>query len=255
MPPKKISYNNLIDFCLSMEESPGLSGNAAEMFRKTLSDYFFKYETRESKNFNALLNEFELPRFLDNKQSLLDIDLSELEQSVNGETINDSLSGKLMLSTQFLKAFYSHHSPSFTKLPEDVKFEVIDKVKEKNKTIVDAFNKLVIDKEKDRNRKVITLVALILKNVHRKTGRPLKTLNEKADDIIKSLFNNIDDVFTADERQVSDLRDDSKIKDLIKKFFIIKHYDDIKELSGTYKSELERYIKRGAKASQKQHDQ
>lgn len=249
MPPKKESYNNLIDFCLSMEADEEISDDRAVLFSKVLAEYFFKKETKESKNFNAFLSDLDVPDFIKNTESLLDIDINKLEQYVNGESVNASLAGKIMLSTQYLKAFYSHHSPSFSKLPEDIKFELIDKVKEKNSVIISAFKKMGIDKDSDTKRKIITLIALILKNVHRKTGRPLKNTETSAVEIITSLYKNADSLFTADKIQTTDLKDDSKIKDLIKNFFIIRQYGDIKEISEIYKSELDRYIKRRLRSS------
>ena len=249
MPPKQETYNNLIDLCIDMEEDDDLSGNAPAMFTYLLTSYFFKKESVQSKNFSNFINEAGYPPTLEGKASLFDIDVQELETFVNGSTINDSFAGKIMLSPQFLKAFYSHHPPSFSKLPEDIKFELIDRVKEKNSMIVAAFEKMVKDRDSDKNRQVITLVALILKNVHRKTGRPFNRLEKNADTIIRDLFKNTDSLFLARETQVSDLKDETKIKELIKKFFIIKQFKDIQEISAVYKAELDRYIKRGIKAS------
>lgn len=252
MPPKQQTYNNLIDVCISMEqdpEHPELAGNAPAMFKAILSGYFFKNETAQSKNFAAFIANMEPPAFLAGSKSLFNIDIEGLSNFVQGNTINDSLAGKIMLSTQFLTAFYSSHPPSFTKLPEDIKFELIDRVKEKNEVIISAFDKMLQDRESDKKRQIVTLVALILKNVHKKTARPLAKLDSGADEIIRKIFRNCDSVFLAAETQVSDLRDDSKIKELIKKFFMIKQFKEIKEISDVYKSELERYIRRGIRAS------
>ena len=49
-----------------------------------------------------------------------------------------------MLSQQYLKAFYPHHAPSFNKLPEDVRFELLDLIKERNETILTAFEKMLV---------------------------------------------------------------------------------------------------------------
>ncbi len=249
MPSKQPTYNNLIDVCISLEEDPQLSGKTSDMFKALLSGYFFKYEAGESKNFAALLANMEIPDFIANAKTIFDIDRESLSSYVMGGTINESLAGKLMLSTQYLTAFYSSHPPAFSKLPEDVKFELIDRVKEKNEIIVSAFDKMNQDRDSDKKRLIVTLIALLLKNVHKKTAMPLSKLDAGADETIRKIFRNCDSVFLAAETQVSDLRDETKIKELIKKFFVIKQFKDIKEISDVYKSELERYIKRGMRAS------
>ena len=66
------------------------------------------------------------PHSLTACKSLFDISIDDLASFVRGTTVNDSLAGKIMLSQQYLKAFYPHHAPSFNKLPEDVRFELMD---------------------------------------------------------------------------------------------------------------------------------
>jgi hypothetical protein len=246
---KEESYNNLIDLCIVMEENPDLAGNAPAMFGALMSGYFFRKECEDSKNFGLFIGDFDPPPFLQEKTSLFDIDTADLERFVNGQTINESLAGRIMLSPQYLKAFYSNHPPSFSKLPEDIKFELIDRVKEKNATIIGAYEKMIEDCKADRKRSVLTLVALIVKNIHKKTGKPFNHLDMSADALIRDIFRKADSLFTAAETQVADLRDETKIKELIKKFFIIRQFKDISELAAVYKSELERYIKRGRRAS------
>ena len=154
-----------------------------------------------------------------------------------------------MLSPAYLKAFYSSHPPSFSKLPEDVQFELIEKVKKKNDKLIEAFQKMMKDREADKKRKIITLIALIIRNIHLKSGRPLNKLQKSAEELISSIFLNTDEVFVASQKQLSDLNDDSKVKELIKSFFKVMQFKEITEIADIYKVELDRYRKRGLKAS------
>jgi hypothetical protein len=155
-----------------------------------------------------------------------------------------------MLSKEFLKHQYPHHAPSFGKLPEDVRFELIDDIKEKNSLIINAFSKMFKDLETTKERTVITLIALILKNIHRKTGRAINKLDEPAETIIKNIFPNTDSVFCGDQKQMGQLSDDSNIKDLVKKFFIIKQFAEITELAELFNDELSRFKRRWVKSRQ-----
>ncbi|MBN1533072.1 MAG: hypothetical protein JXA20_10455 [Spirochaetes bacterium] len=247
MAKVKETYNNLIDLCILLEEKPEFTGNAEEMFRYLLTDYFFKTEISQSKGLEMLLNDLKPPEPLKGKKSLFEVQLDDLEPEITGTTVNDSLAGRIMLAPQFLKAFYPHHAPSFGKLPEDVKFELMDRIKEKNLCIIEAFKKMARDRESDKNRKIITLIALILKNISQKTGRPLAKLERPADSIIRASFAKSDEIFNGSQRQISDLSDDVKIKDLLKTFFVIRQFSEIAELAQLYRIELSRYRKRGIK--------
>ncbi len=238
------SYNNLIDICIEFELDPNLGGNSGDMFKKLLADYFFKNECAVSKQMEQFFENFEAPDFLNEMNNLLDIEISKLAEYVNGETINDSLAGKIMLSKVYLKNFYPGQNPSFGALPEDIKFELVDKIKEKNSTIIAAFEKMKKDREADKNRKIITLISLIIKNLYIKTGRPLNKLHEPAEKIIREIFPNADEKFLANQKQLADINDDTKIKELIKTFFMIKQYKDIEEIGELYKKELDRYKRR-----------
>jgi hypothetical protein len=249
MVQKPKTYNNLIDLCINLESDSEFSGKADHMFNHLLSNYFFDFEISTNKNFELFLNNFDPPPFLKNKKSLMDINIDDLAGYVNSDTINNSLSGKIMLSPQYLKAFYSHHTPSYSQLPEDIKFELIDKVKNKNSAIISAFEKMFTDKEADKNRQIITLVALIIKNIHLKSGRPLTRLSKPVDEIIRSIFQNSDEIFKAADKQIRNLKDDSKIKQIIKAFFPIKQFKELNEISDLFKTELERFIKRAKSAS------
>ncbi len=241
---KNKSYNNLIDLCIEYELDPDYVGNAYEIFKKLLSEYFFMKESQMSKGMEQVFNEVEAPSFLKSINSMYKIDIEILSDSINGESINQSLCGRIMMSKAFLKVYYPNQTPSFNSMAEDIKFELIGKIKTMNKTIIDAFEKMKTDRQADKSRKVITLISLILKNIHMKTGRPLLNLTKPAEDIIGEIFRDVDNRFTANSKQMSNLSDDSKIKNLIKSFFFIKQFKDIEEVVRIYKIELERFRKR-----------
>ncbi len=249
MPPKSESFHNLLDKMVLLIEDPSLHSNTSEMFRKLLVDYFFKKETYDSKKFEFFLSEFESPAFIENVDSIFEIDIEELRNFVEGEMVNNSLAGRIMLSTPYLRSFYPNSASDFNSLPEDVQFELVGKIKDMNSRIITAFQKMLNDIEADKNRKIITLIALILKNVFHKTGRPLNKLSKPANEIIKSIFRDVDDLFVAKPQQVSDLSDDTKVKELVKAFFTIKQFKDITEISEAFKDELERYKKRSILSS------
>jgi hypothetical protein len=244
MLKKGESYNNLIDVCLRIVEDPELRGNTRDQFLRLMTEYFFLNEKNENRSLELFLSNLEPPSFISGAKTILEIPMDELKSYVHGNTVNDSLAGRIMLSQPFLKAFYPLHAPSFNKLPEDVRFELMDTIKEKNETIVSAFEKMIMDRTADRKRKVITLVALIIKNVHHRTGAPLNKLSKTVEEIIRSTFRNTDEIFTASQKQMADLKDDTKIKQIIKTFFMIKQFKDITDIAELFKDELERYRKR-----------
>jgi hypothetical protein len=217
------------------------------MFRHLLTNYFFKQEVSQGKSIELIFNNLPLPDFLKKKKSLLEVTSEEIRDYVEGTVINDSLGGKVLLSAPYLKVFYPHHMPSFNKLPEDVRFELLDKIKEKNSNIIAAYNKMNLDKEADRKRKILTLVAIILKNVCRKSGRPVANIESSVEESIRKIFRNTDEVFNGSQRQYAELSDDTKIKDFIKTFFVVRQFKEINELAGIYKDELSRFRKRGLK--------
>jgi hypothetical protein len=249
MAKKENSFNNLIDECMKLNEAPDVAGKAPEQFIRILSGYFFGSEAGLNRGLELFLNNLEPPDFLKGAASLFEIDIDRLKSYINGNSLNDSLGGKIMLSPQYLKAFYPHNPPSFNKLPEDVRFELMDLIKEKNGAIIAAFEKMMMDRGADRKRKVLTLVALIIKNVHLRTGSPLNRLPKPAEEIIRSIFNSADEVFTAGQRQMADLRDDTKIKQLVKTFFMVKQFKEITDVADLFREELERYKKRTVSAA------
>ncbi len=239
----KATYNNLFDFCLELEdENKDIS--VPDLFNKLIILYFFTNEVSDSKNFELYLGNLPPLSFLENSESIVDIDFDLLTKNINGESVNDSFAGKIMLSSQYLKAFYSNHSPSFGKLPENVKIELLDEIKKKNSSILDAFDKLNRDKDADSNRKIIVLVSLILKNICKKDVIRFKELNDSIEEIIKKIYPEYDNIFAAEEKQILSLKDDTKIKELIKSLFIIKQFDEIVKISDKFLSELDRYVKR-----------
>jgi hypothetical protein len=243
------SFYNLIDQCIEYEVNPDYTGQPGEIFRKLLMDYFFRKDVEESKAMENFFDKFETPDFINNLQSMLDIDINDLSSYINGETLNDSLCGKIMLSKTFLRNFYPGQDPVFANLSEDVKFELVDRIKEKNSMIVSAFEKLVEDREADKKRKIITLISLIIKNVYRKSGRPLNKNIQSVENIINSIFSDADEKFTGNQRQMSMLEDDTKIKKLVKEMFIIKQFKDIEEVAELYRKELERYKRRSLRSA------
>lgn len=243
-------FVDLIDFCIEAERDPDISGKGEDVFRRLLIAYFFREETEESKGFTLFLEKLDLPGFLRGCSSMFDVDLDELKKSIDGETTNDSLCGKIMLSTQYLKAFYPHHPPSFSQLPADVKPELLTNIKKMNADIYQAFEKLKKDEAVDRCRKIITLIAMILKRIHVKTEFPLNKLTRKAEDIIREIYEDCDDVFRATPKQLAELRDDTRLKTLIKTFFSIRKFQDISEIAALFKEEFERLKNRTVRALQ-----
>ena len=244
MATKIESYNNLIDAYLKLQNDPEHGKSVKEQFVWIIGDYFFKKEKESNRSFELFINNIDAPAFLEGIPSLFSLSLDDLAGYVRGSSVNDSLSGRIMLSQQYLKAFHPHHMPSFNKLPEDVRFELLDQIKEKNEIIVAAFEKMLVDRDADKKRKIITLVALILKNIHLKTGSPFNKLQKPAEEIIRGVFNNTDEVFAASQKQVTELQDDIKIRQLLKSFFMLRQFKDITEISGMFKDELDRYRKR-----------
>jgi hypothetical protein len=244
-------YNDLLDKVIELSNKEELAGNAGKMFKSLLREYFFRAETADNKKFDAYLSDIEPPSFLNSAASIFDIDLDQLKNFVNGEMANSSLSGKIMLSKQYLGTFYSKFPPEFNKLPEEVKDELFNKIKEWNGKIIAAFEKMLSDRNADRKRKVITMIALILKTMHLKTEAQFNKLPKTAEEILKSIFMKTDEVFTAKDIQMRDLGDDTKIKQLIKTFFKIKAFNEITDLAGIYRAELEKYKKRSMLAAGK----
>ena len=250
MPDNKTAtYNDLLDKVIELSSREDLAGNAGKMFKGLLREYFYKAQTADNKKFDAFLSDFEIPSFLNNTISIFDIDMDQLKNFVNGEMANSSLNGRIMMSAKYLSAFYSKFPPEYNKLPNEVKDEIFEKIKDTNTKFIAAFEKMMADRIADSKRKVITMVALIVKAMHLKTETPFNKLPKPAEEILKSVFIKTDEVFTAKEVQMRDLGDDTKIKQLIKVFFKIKTFNEITELAKLYREELEKYKKRSQLAS------
>jgi hypothetical protein len=245
---RKESFFNLIDFCIDLETEGSLAGNTPEVFRRLLTDYFYQVENSESKKMEGLFKNMKMPDFLQGMGSILDIDMGKLEAFIQGEMIKDSLSGKIFTSTEYLKSFHPHHAPLFGKLPTEVQGELLETIKVKNRVILEAFEKMKTDRASDKTRKIITLIALVIKNVHLKSGAPLNSAARGSEEIIREIFQECDEKYRGQQRQHADLVDDKKVKQLIKEFFVVKKFQDITDMAELFKSELERYRKRALRA-------
>ena len=241
---KKTTYRNLIDVIISLEEKK--MGNE-EVFQKVLIEYFFRKECEEKK-FLAFLKSFEVPSLMKQEASLADIVIKEFSGYVEGSDPVESLAGKIMLSKPYLKTFYQNHQPEFNKLPPDVQMEILDGVKNRNRQIMNAFRKMHEDREADRSRTVMRLVALILKNIQIRTGLPFAEMKISARDAINEIFSGADDIFRAAPPQVAVLSDDKNIKKMIKVFFVIRKNQDLTDISDYFRKEFDRFKKRAEKA-------
>ena len=242
------SYYNLIDVCLQFDEDIHLTGNPVEIFRRILAEYFFKQEVYESKRMENYFKRFELPSLFQGASSLMEIDVERIKEFIEGQSLSHSLAGTVYTSTEYLKSFYPHHPPSFSKLPAEVRDELITKIKTKNQQITDAFDKMVMDRQAARSRKVLTLIALILKNIHLTTGLAFRQLSQSTEELIRSIFSNCDEPFLGQQKQLADLTDTRKIRDVLAVFFEIGRNQNITELIDFFKSEVDRYRRRALRA-------
>lgn len=242
------SYYNLIDVCLQFDEDINLTGNLVEIFRRILAEYFFKQEVFESKRMENYFKRFELPSLFVGAASLMEIDVERIKEYIEGQSLSNSLAGTIYTSAEYLKSFLPHHPPSFSKLPSEVREDLVRKIKTKNQKLIEAFDKMAMDRQAARNRKILTLVALILKNVHLTTGLAFRQLSQSTEEKIRSIFSNCDEPFLGQQKQLADLSDTRKIRDVLTVFFEIGRSQNISELIDLFKSELERYRKRALRA-------
>ncbi len=242
-------FGDLIDFCMNVETDPEAGGNIEAMFRRMLSDYFFKDRTSESKGFAKYLAAFEVPPFLEGLLSLMDVDIEELKTYIEGESTNTSLAGRIMLSQVYLKSFYPDQPPGFTHMHKDVRDEIFRDIKQMNQDILRAFEKMKKDIAADRSRSLLMVVAAILKRVHVRSGFPLNRLDARAEDVIRRIYPDCDEVFKASGRQLAELRDDKKTKDILKAFFQIKKFQDLSDMAAMFGEEFERLKARALRAS------
>ncbi|HEY1405289.1 MAG TPA: hypothetical protein VF857_01645 [Spirochaetota bacterium] len=244
MNDDKKTYHNLIDVVLTLEEK-GMKTD--EVFRSVLIDYFFRKQSSEKK-FLSFMKGFDFPTFIQVAPSLLELDADQFSEYVQGSTPVDSLAGKILLTKQYLKIFHPDYPPEFKKVPGDIQIDLVDEVKEMNEGLLSAFAKMADDREADRKRTLLTLVALIIKNVHLKNGVALAQIKSPATGIIRDIFADADDIFRATALQHTELTDDLKIKSLIKSFCIVRKTSDMAQIASFFKEEYSRYRMRAVAA-------
>jgi hypothetical protein len=185
-----------------------------------------------------------MPPEIASLSSLKEINIATLRSIINGESVDKSFAGAIMFSKTYMKNFHPNHPNDFAKVPHEIRLEMRNTAISKNKAIISGFEKMRTDLDADKKRKVITLVALSLKNIQRRTGRPIKNIDESIGDIIKEHFNNHDEIFTGNTKQMVILKDDSLARDLLKQLFIIKSFPELKTVSDLFQNEIERFRKR-----------
>ena len=236
------TYHNIIDAIIDIEEDPE-SRSPEKAFARLLTEYFFARETYENKAIAGYICQLPVPDIVKQK-GLLNLTPEDIAPLVECENLNETLCARIMLQPAYLKYAYPHHSPSFSKLPPEVKGEVIAAIKQRNQMVLNAFEKLQHDIKATKERTIKTLIALILKNVHLKTGMPFCKVSEPVSQLIEKNFNFCNEVFIASNKQIHELTDDAKIKNLLKSLFIVKRFDELTELSQAFKSEAKRFIRR-----------
>ncbi len=100
------------------------------------------------------------------------------------------------------------------------------------------------DIEADKSRTLLKLIALIIKNIYKKHALPLAASSANAKEYILKNFPDCNKIFSGAQNQLADLNDNLKIKEIIKKFFTIKKFDEIQMITEKFKEELKRYEKR-----------
>ncbi len=246
------SCNNLLDIIISQKDSPRFKNCPAELFRYLLINYFFRKEVFDSRPFFLFLEKFPMPEIFSSADDIRDLDPDTVDAAINDETVENSFCGRIMLSKNYLKIFFPNHIPDYYKVPNDVRLEMRAAADSRNRLIVSAFRKLHRDMERDQERKLITLVALIIINLHRRTGWTLINTDKSPEHIIRLHFDRPDDIFTGSEVQMAALNDDSVIRSLLKHFFVVKSFRDMKILSDEFRNEADRFKKRADSAFRKQ---
>jgi hypothetical protein len=235
---RKTTFLNLIDRIIILEK--GGKARSDDVFRKIMMEYFFQRECEEKKVL-ALLKSFDLPVFFESKNSLLDLDHEQFTTFIKGNMTNNSFPGQILLSKQYLKSFHPNYPSELSKMPPDEQMEILTEVKDKIARIIAAFDKMREDIEADKQRTVLTLVALIFRNIHIRTGIAFTNLERLASDIINEVFKGSESVFIASPEQCAELSDDRNIKALIKEFCVIRKNRDLAEIADLFKKEFERY--------------
>jgi hypothetical protein len=235
---REATFLNLLDKVIVLEKGGKVKGE--EVFRKLLTEYFFKVECGEKKILN-MIKILELPAFITGCESLIDIDIPQFDAYVNGTVPIDSLAGKILLSKQCLQIFHRDYPPELVKMPTDVRFELVDAVQKRNAQMVYAFHKMHEDIDSDKSRTVLSLIALILKNIHLRNGFHYSRLDRPAEDIIQGIFSTAQKVYSCAPDQNSEISDDKHIKSLIKEFCIIRKNSELSEIASEFKKEFERF--------------
>lgn len=236
------TYHNLIDAIIDIEEDPD-SRDPARGFPRLLCEYFFAEETSENKAIAGYIYQLPVPEVIKQK-GLLKLTPEDIRPLVEGENLNDTLCARIMLQPAYLKYAFPHHSPTFSKMPPDIKGEIIKLIKERNQMVLNAFQKMQQDIQATKERTIKTLIALILKNVHLKTGMPFAKISEPVGQLIEKNFNFCNETFIASNKQIHELNDDTKIKILLKSLFVVKRFDELTELTQTFKTEAKRFTRR-----------
>lgn len=236
------TYHNLIDAIIDIEEDPE-SRDPAKAFSRLLCEYFFAEETSENKAIAGYICQLPVPDIIKEK-GLLKLTPNDIAPLVECENLNETLCARIMLQPAYLKYAYPHHSPTFSKMPPEIKGEVIQSIKERNHMILKAFEKMQQDIQATKERNMKTLIALILKNVHLKTGMPFAKITEPVGQLIEKNFNFCNEIFIASNKQIHEINDDAKIKNLLKALFIVKRFDELVELAQAFKSEAKRFTRR-----------
>jgi len=243
------SFNsNLLDIIIEQESKPKFSKNAPEVFRFLMVNVFFKQEVSDNKSFSLFLEKTELPPELNSLTSLKDIDMELLRSIINRDSVDKSFAGVIMLSKTYMKNFHPNHPNEIIRVPVEIRLEMRADIAKKNKAIIDGFEEMKKDMEADKKRKIVSLVALSLKNITMRTGIPFKNVDEDAGDVIKKYFPNSDEIFTASQKQMTILSDQSIVRDFMKLFFVVKTFQDLKTLSDLFAKEIERFARRAKMA-------
>ncbi len=239
------TYHNLIDAIIDIEEDPD-SRDPARGFPRLLCEYFFAEETSENKAIAGYIYQLPVPEVIKQK-GLLKLTPEDIRPLVEGENLNDTLCARIMLQPAYLKYAFPHHSPAFSKMPPDIKGEIIKLIKERNQMVLNAFQKMQQDIQATKERTIKTLIALILKNVHLKTGMPFAKISEPVGQLIEKNFNFCNETFIASNKQIHEINDDAKIKNLLKSLFVVKRFDELTELAKVFKDRSKNVLHEGHK--------
>lgn len=238
------SYNNLLDIIIEQEKQPQYMGNPSELFRYLVMNCFFKIEAEENRQFHTFLERFDIPFGFSTVKSLLEMDVELIRTIINGESIDKSFAARIMFSKIYLKYFQPHHPNDFSKIPNDIKIEMRREAISKNEAIVAGFQKAHDDMNADKKRTVLALIALCMKNINRRTGRPIRNIDMPIADIIREHMPDCDDIFKGSPTQLVLLHDVAVVRNILKRLFVIKSYSELKKVSDLFLEEVERFRKR-----------